>query len=273
MDIGENIQSLCVFNLKEGVYKYVKEREIIQRNRKYDAGQKRYTKTPSMCYIRNITMWEEGKLLLRQKKKERLRILYRCFRRELYLLAYSKLKNAELAEDMVQETFVTVAQNLDHIDEKAYRFLGEYIKVKEKREDITLTQFSREKKDRSHAKAWGYISTILKNKIIDNYRKEKSTALTYVGEYYEGTAGSMKEEPLRILEKEECRKILEEGYQELKSPYKDVIYLRYEKKMTTKEIGRMLQKSEENVRQILSRGKKMLKEKLRKGGYDENLWF
>lgn len=210
---------------------------------------------------------------MRQKKKERLRILYRCFRRELYLFAYSHLKNVELAEDIVQETFITVAQNLNHIDKKAYRFLGEYIREKEKRKELTLTQFSKEKNDISHAKAWGYISTILKNKMIDNYRKEKSAALTYVGEYYESTAGSTKEEPLRILEKEECKKILKDSYQELKSPYKDVIYLRFEKMMTTKEIGRMLQKSEENVRQILSRGKKMLKEKLRKGGYDENLWF
>lgn len=63
----------------------------------------------------------------------------------LYSWAISKTKNKELSEDLVQETFISALQSLDKFEH------------------------------RSHPRTW--LISILNNKVIDHFRKEKRRAL------------------------------------------------------------------------------------------------
>lgn len=204
-----------------------------------------------------------------KEKKEQLAILYKCFRDELYQLAYFKLKSTELAEDFVHETFMTLTTNLNRIDDSAYNFLRNYLKEKEKIGDLTIKRYSKIIKDTSYSRAWYYVVTILNNKIYDMYRKQKSNKETCVEEYFDEAVASISADPLEVVQKKELQSFLEETIRNLKSPYKEAIYLKYFSKLSVKEICEILDKSNDNVRQILTRGRAFIKAKLQEGGYDE----
>lgn len=204
-----------------------------------------------------------------KEEKEQLAILYKCFRDELYQLAYFKLKNTELAEDFVHETFMTLTTNLNRIDDSAYNFLRNYLKEKEKIGDLTIKRYSKIIKDTSYSRAWYYVVTILNNKIYDMYRKQKSNKETCVEEYFDEAVASISADPLEVVQKKELQSFLEETIRNLKSPYKEAIYLKYFSKLSVKEICEILDKSNDNVRQILTRGRAFIKAKLQEGGYDE----
>lgn len=53
----------------------------------------------------------------------------------------------------------------------------------------------------------------------------------------------------------------------LKYPYKEVICLQYYNKMNSKEIGKILEMTPENVRKIASRARNQLKNTLLEKGY------
>ena len=53
----------------------------------------------------------------------------------------------------------------------------------------------------------------------------------------------------------------------MKSPYKEVLYLKYYNEMNLREIAEDLQMNYDNVRQILVRGRKKLKEKMKESRY------
>ena len=80
--------------------------------------------------------------------------------------------------------------------------------------------------------------------------------------------------PLEVLNEiaaevpEEHREVLE-AVLSLPAKYKDVIYLHYYEKYSAVEIGKILGKKENTVYSLLSRGRKILKEKL---GGNENGW-
>lgn len=203
-----------------------------------------------------------------EEKRNRLLILYKCFREPLYELAYLKVKSVEKAEDFVHDTFVKLIDNLDRIDSDAYTYLNHYLKEKERQPKLTLKQYAKAKNDTTYSRAWYYVFIIMNNLINDMYRKQKSNKVTTVEEYFDNAVASEKENPLIVLQKREQKTILKDALINMKSPYKEVIYLKYFKKLSTQEIGVMLDKSNDNIRQILKRARDMLKVKLQEGGYD-----
>ena len=207
-------------------------------------------------------------LLETEDKKNQLMILYQCFREPLYEVAFFKVKSVEKAEDFVHETFMKMMDNLDRIDSRAYDYLNHYLKEKESRPALTIKQYAKEKKDTVYSRAWYYLLTILNNKIYDMYRQQKSYPVIPVEEYFDSVAAHDKENPYVVLENQELKIILKEALKNKKSPYKEVIYLKYFEKLSVKEICAVLDKSNDNVRQILKRGRDMLKAKLQEGGYD-----
>lgn len=211
------------------------------------------------------------KVLETEEEKNKLLILYKCFRDPLYEVAYYKVKSVEKAEDFVHETFIKLTDNLNHIDNKTYKYLDNYLREKEKQPKLTLKQYAKEKNDKTYSKAWYYVSTITNNKITDMYRKQTRNNVTPVEEYFDSAVVNEEENPLIILQKREIKELLKEALINMKSPYKEAIYLKYFKKLSIKDICAVLGKSNDNVRQILKRGRAMLKAKLQEGGYDGKL--
>lgn len=206
-------------------------------------------------------------LLDTEEEKEKLMLLYECFRHSLYEAAYYKVKQTELAEDMVHDTFMALTKHINKISERSYSFLKNYCNAKKKDSTITIRQYAETINCNDHIRAWGYIITILNNKIADHYRNKNTKSVVYIADYDEKSLTKTNEEPLSIVQKEEIKILLREALQSMDSPYKDAIYLKYFEKMSIKDIASSIDKSEDNTKKILERGRKMLRYKLQEGGY------
>ena len=148
------------------------------------------------------------------------------YKNNLFAVAFNICKNAQDAEDVVQDTFVQY-----------------YIKNK---------QFENEQ----HIRAWLIRVTINKAKDINRsfWRKNKVS----LEDYMESLVFEMPE-----------METLFETVLELPEKYRIVIHLYYYEEYSVKEIGKILKISESNVKVRLSRGRVLLKEKLKEEWEDE----
>lgn len=204
-------------------------------------------------------------LLDTQEEKDKLLLLYECFENQLYLTAYSKTKDKQKAEDMVHDTFVTMTKYLDKISEESYESLGNYQKSKRKRKALTWKEYVNKTKDIHGGKAKAYLEAVLKTHISRFYREENKMA--QMDDNTEDMFSCSRELPENELIKKENEGLLIELLIGMKYPYKEVLYLKYYNELSAREIGEILGKSEENVRQLARRGCKILEKELRKKGY------
>lgn len=204
-------------------------------------------------------------LLDTQEEKDKLLLLYECFENQLYLTAYSKTKDKQKAEDMVHDTFVTMTKYLDKISEESYESLGNYQKSKRKRKALTWKEYVNKTKDIHGGKAKAYLEAVLKTHISRFYREENKMA--QMDDNTEDMFSCSRELPENELIKKENEGLLIELLIGMKYPYKEVLYLKYYNELSAREIGDILGKSEENVRQLARRGCKILEKELRKKGY------
>lgn len=179
-----------------------------------------------LCYLMLIDNEED-----RQKFKK----IYIIYRMKLQYVAFSILQDSHEAENMVHDTFLTLIDNLDKIDEAECN------------------------------KTWNYIVTILKNKCFNYIKKQKKCEVTE-DEMIDVPDENAEDIASGILQ-DEMINVLSKSIQRLKYPYKEVIYLQYYNGLSSKEIGKILGISAENVRQIAKRAKKRLKETLIEMGY------
>ena len=188
--------------------------------------------------------------------KRALEELIALYQRGLLRFIYSYLHDEALAEDIMQEVFITL-------------------------------YFKRSFKERDNASFKTYLYKIARNKSLNEIKKrtrqkeisldlleEKGTALSFgandktsgeVAVSLEYFAGENIEE---FLEKKENATILKEAFGEIKEEYKEVLLLRYFENLSPEEIANITQKKSKQVYNLLSRGKVALKETLIRRGYD-----
>ena len=140
----------------------------------------------------------------------------------LYKFVYSLVKNKELAEDITTETFIKATKNRD-------KFKG------------------------GNYKNW--LFTIAHNLVIDHYRKtNKVTNISNISETQKQT--------FAYTENFKDKALIADIYKalnNLKLEYKSAIILRYIYGFSYQEISRILNKSEQAVRQLVSRGLKKIR--------------
>lgn len=202
--------------------------------------------------------------------REKVLILYESYHRQLYYLAYSKIQNEELAEDMVHETYIAVIKHLEDIDESVYEQLKRYQNAREKQANLQIADFAMEQDAKLCLKTWNFLATILRNKIIDWQRRMKKTIELMAEGVYESEEVVAPDCLEGNYIKKEKNQTLNEVLSELESPFKEVLLLKYYNGISTEEIGNLLGKSSDNIRQILNRGRKRLKEKMKERGYHES---
>lgn len=177
----------------------------------------------------------------REEDGELLEQLYCLYKDRMFYTALKILGDAPEAENVVHDTFLILAENLERIDGV------------------------------NNKKTWNYIVTILKNKCFDWLRKQKhyqyEDEMSGSGKR-EGKTGDifkndLEEEIIAGEEQETLMKLITN----LRYPYKEVLYLQYYNEMGSREIGEILSISPENIRQIASRARKKLKEKMIEMGY------
>ncbi len=172
-------------------------------------------------------------------------------------ILYSRLKNKD------KEAFIKAYDlYLDDI----YRFL--YFKVgnSQEAEDLTSTAF---------LKTWDYIQNssitdfktlksllykVARNLVIDHYRKKSTQTVIHKDD---GSLANTVDKSHDIAKEAELVfdvKIIKEKIFELKDEYREVIILRYINELSISEIAVALDKSNGNIRVILYRALKALRE-------------
>ena len=151
--------------------------------------------------------------------KDLIEELYRKFYKELYIYAYSKLKNHHLAEDLVSETFFKAILIIEKDEENIKYFL----------------------------------ICILKNLSIDYFRKNKRLIFKDKLEESEGL-----DILVGIIKKEENLKLYK-CILDLNENYREAITMFYFMDMKVKEISSLLNLSEGAVKNILYRGRLKLR--------------
>ena len=158
--------------------------------------------------------------------------LYHQYGKELFLYLYSMCQQKELAEDLLQETFL-----------KAILALPEY---------------------HTNMRAWLY--KVARNLFYNLYKRSRREICDE--EYLKKISKLEVDEFLEeYISKQETR-ILYTAMQKLSPVKREVLELQYFGQMPLKEIANVLQLSQENVRVLSHRAKKDLKKLMEVEGYE-----
>ncbi len=162
---------------------------------------------------------------------ELLKQLYQKYQRELYLYLYSLCRKRELAEDLLQETFL-----------KALLALPD---------------------GHTNMRAWLYM--VARNLFFNYYKKEKwKVRIEEATEVPDENAEKM----LEGLIAEERGRELYRAMERLETAKREVLLLHYFAGLSQKEIAAILHLTAENVRVLAYRGKRELRHYMEEKGYD-----
>lgn len=161
-----------------------------------------------------------------------LRQLYQKCQKEIYLYLYSLCKNRDLAEDLVQETFLKAILSLPD--------------------------------DHTNMRAWLYM--VARN-LYFNYRKKESKNIP-LEDIGDNLMDDMSSEVLEHLLLDERRRLLYQALQHVNESKREILTLQYFGGLSQKEIAALLRKTPENIRILAHRGKKELREYMEANGYD-----
>lgn len=165
--------------------------------------------------------------------KRKFERLYNQYKQLMFYIANKILRDHYLSEDAVHQSFIRIMNNLDKIDELDSR------------------------------KTKAFIVVIVENIAIDFYRKrrrENKVSFDEI-ELFIGSEDNLGDFILSDIE---------ESILGLPINYSTVLRLKYSQGYNNEEISEILNISEDNVRQRISRGKKRLEEILNGKGEETN---
>lgn len=175
---------------------------------------------------------EEKLLLYKIKKKDREAFIkaYDLYIDQLYRFVYFKVGSREEAEDLCSAVFLKT---------------WSYILENNLREHKTLKAL---------------IYKVARNLIIDYYRKNKNKETISLDGESEIEIIDQGQSAARALELKTDLLVIETKLPELKDEYREVIILRFVNEFSIKEIAEILDKSKGNIRVLIFRALKALKE-------------
>ncbi|OGF25985.1 hypothetical protein A2303_02635 [Candidatus Falkowbacteria bacterium RIFOXYB2_FULL_47_14] len=178
---------------------------------------------------------------LKQKDKEAFIEAYDLFLDNIYRFVFFKVSNKETAEDITSQTFLKTwnyIQNNELTDYKTLRSL---------------------------------LYKVARNLVIDHYRQEsRKQELSLDQEDNPITIVDDKQDLLKKMELDGDLKMVAAKMNEIKDEYREVIIMRYVNELSVAEIARILDKNQGNVRVLLYRALKTLRELTEKSGYNPN---
>ena len=148
-----------------------------------------------------------------------LRQLYQKYQKEIYLYLYSLCKNRELAEDLLQETFLKAILSLSD--------------------------------EHTNMRAWLYM--VARN-LYFNYRKKEGRNIL-MNDISDNLCDDTSKELIDHLIMDERRKLMYQGLQQLGDIKREILTLQYFGGLSPKEIAALLRKTPENIRILAYRGK------------------
>lgn len=165
-------------------------------------------------------------------QKQLLRQLYIKYQKEIYLYLFSLCRNRDIAEDLMQETFLKALLSL--------------------------------KDEHTNIRAWLY--TVARN-LYFNYRnrEQRNVPLEEIGDTLCDAEGANL---LNQLLADERLRLLYQALQHIGEQKREILTLQYYGGLSQKEIAVLLRISPENVRVLAHRGKRELKKYMEAEGYD-----
>ena len=154
------------------------------------------------------------------------KILYERYWQELLDAAYKRLKDPQIAEDIVQEVYAHLY--------KARKTL------------VVSTSLS------------GYLHTVLKYKVLDEVRRQLVRE-RYREEWFRDRPNLSTSETSQLLEEKEMQALLEEAGSHMPPKCREVFFLRQREQLSYKEIAQRLNLSEKTVEGHLHRARVILK--------------
>ena len=166
-------------------------------------------------------------------RRNKFELLYEKYKNLMYYVAYAVMQDSSSAEEVVHDSFVKVLQNLHRIEDIDSTATKNFVATITKR-----LALNRKYKDIKHR------DILNKHKDIE-LRPEL---------YYESAA--------EHLEQKEAYQELVEAILKLPGKYSDVLFLKYDNKLSDKEIAESLNLSVSNVRKTAQRAKAALAKEL-----------
>ena len=172
-------------------------------------------------YLSMTTSHEDQLLIERAKVQgESFGELYRKYSRRVYYYFWYRVGcRQDVAEDLMQETFI-----------RAFRHLGRF--------------------EPRNAPYISFLLTVAHNLLVDYYRKPKTLSLEL--------AEDIPIEIMGDLENASDAALLKQAIGELPQKEKDVVTMKYQDGLSVREIATVMKKSENAVRLILCRTRKKL---------------
>ncbi|MBE6038918.1 MAG: RNA polymerase sigma factor [Anaerofustis stercorihominis] len=162
---------------------------------------------------------------------ELLKMLYRKYKREIYLYLYSMCRNADTAEELMQETFL-----------KALLSLSE---------------------NHTNMRAWLYM--VARNLYFNHRKTELRTEPRDEITLEEDIKNS---DILGSVIRTEQHQLLFKALQTLSDNKRDILLLQYFNRLSQKEISEILKITPANVRVLALRAKREIKQYMEEHGYD-----
>ncbi|MEA1974059.1 MAG: RNA polymerase sigma factor [Bacillota bacterium] len=163
------------------------------------------------------------------EKRTKLEEIYTHYHRDLFVTAYSILKDYQEAEDVVQKMIIKLNNNLEKINE---------IKCKKTR---------------------AYLVTIIRNLCYDTYNKKKKIVLITEEDINEKAIKdevTLDEYVIKVEDSKEMSKYLNA----IHKPYADIIMFKFYYELSVAEIAEILNITENNVSVRINRALKSLKD-------------
>lgn len=169
---------------------------------------------------------------LKKGQEEAYIELIKLYGNRLLRTCFLMVRDEKEAEDLVQETFI-----------KVFKYIKNF---------------------KGNSSLYTWIYKILQNTIRDSYRNK---IITVAYEDYSASENNMEE----MVINSENREKLKEELDKISFIYRQVLVLFYFDDFTIKEISGILDEKEGTIKSKLSRGRKILKESLVKGGESHEL--
>lgn len=148
--------------------------------------------------------------------------LYKKYAQRLFNYFWYRVGHQkEVAEDLLQETFMKAYQNLPRFYLRSYSY-------------------------------YSYLLTIAHNILVNYHRKPQPMPLESVGDVPDEVIVYQE------IDRKRNAELLWRAVQQLPEPEKDILLLRYQKELSIKDIARIVRKSENAVKLALSRSRKKL---------------
>lgn len=168
-------------------------------------------------------------LLDTEEEKSKFEQIYNNYKLTMFYVAKSILKDDYLSEDAVHDAFINIAKSLDNIS------------------DVTSSRTK------------GYVVIIVRNISFNILKKQKP--FVEIEDFEENVSYDISLED-EILSKLSFDFIIEE-IMNLPVIYKDVLYLSYVEELSTQEISKLINISNEAVKKRLQRGRRKLVENIK----------